>query len=58
MFTHKWSSNFSEVLKEILHQDRAKELEFDRNISVTAKTLDVLWMAFENIFTLNFNIYS
>ena len=41
MLTHKWLSNSSVVLKEILQQDRAKELELDNNSSITAKTLGV-----------------
>ena len=41
MLTHKWLSNSSVVLKEIPQQDRAKELELDKNSSITAKTLGV-----------------
>ena len=55
MLTHKWLSNSSVVLKEIPQQDRAKELELDKNSSITAKTLGVLWMASEDVFTFNFN---
>ena len=31
MLTHKWLRNSLVVMKEILQQDRAKELEFDKN---------------------------
>ena len=41
MLTHKWLSNSSVVLKEIPQQDRAIELELDKNSSITAKTLGV-----------------
>ena len=53
MFTHKWLSNSSAVLKEI-PQDRVKELELDRNNLIAAKTLGVLWTATEDVFTFNF----
>ena len=55
MLTHKWLGNSLVVLKEIPQQDRAKELELDKNSSITAKTLGVLWMASEDVFTFNFN---
>ena len=54
MFTHKWLSNSSTVLKEIPQQDRVKELELDRNNLIVAKTLGVLWTATEDVFTFNF----
>jgi len=54
MFPHKWLSNSSVVLKEIPLQDRACELELDKNSSFIVKTLGVLWMASEDIFTFNF----
>ena len=54
MFTHKWLSNSSTVLKEIPQQDRVKELELDRNNLIAAKTLGVLWTATEDVFTFNF----
>ena len=44
------------VLKEIPLQDRAVELELDKNSSFPAKTLGLLWMASEDVFTFNFKI--
>jgi len=44
------------VLKEIPLQDRAVELELDKSSSFTAKTLGLLWMALEDVFTFDFKI--
>jgi len=48
MHAHKWLSNSKAVLKVIPPQDRASQLELDKNSSVAAKSTAVRVKAFKD----------
>ena len=52
MQTHKWLSNSLKVLENIPSQYRASEVNFDDKEVLPVKTLGVLWLATEDVFTL------
>ena len=51
MQTHKWLSNSLKVLENIPSQYRASEVNFDDREVLPVKTLGVLWLATEDVFT-------
>ena len=51
MQTHKWLSNSLKVLENIPSQYRASEVNFDDKEVLPLKTLGVLWLATEDVFT-------
>ena len=51
MQTHKWLSNSLKVLENIPSQYRASEVNFDDKEVLPVKTLGVLWLATEDVFT-------
>ena len=54
MLARKWLSNSAKVLKEILIQDRASEVEIDKDPLPTV-TLGVTWLPEEDVFTFKAN---
>ena len=48
---HKWLSNSRVVLEEVPPQDRACKLEFYEDNWLVTKTLGVMWLANEDVFT-------
>ena len=55
MQTRKWLSNSDEVLRNIPAEDRATEVEIEGDPLPGTKTLGVLWLATEDVFTFRFN---
>ena len=55
MHTHKWLFNSLKVLENIPSQCRASEANFDRDKVSPVKTLGVLWLAIDDVFT--FKLY-
>ena len=51
MQTHKWLSNSLKVLENIPSQYRTSEVNFDDKEVLPVKTLEVLWLATEDVFT-------
>ena len=51
MQSHKWLSNSLKVLGNIPSQYRASEVNFDDKEVLPVKTLGVLWLATEDVFT-------
>ena len=51
MQTHKWLSNLLKVLENIPPQYRASEVSLDGDEISAVKTLGVLWLATDNVFT-------
>ena len=51
MHARKWLSNSEEVLKGIPSEDRALEVDLERGNLPSLKTLGILWMAKEDLFT-------
>ena len=51
MQTHKWLSNSLKVLENIPSQYRTSEVNFDDKEVLPVKTLGVLWLATEDVFT-------
>ena len=51
MHTHKWLSNSPKVLESISTQCRASEMNLDSDKSLPVKTLGVLWLANDDVFT-------
>ena len=51
MQTHKWLSNSLKVLENIPSQYRASEVNFNDKEVSPIKTLGVLWLATEDVFT-------
>lgn len=51
MHAHKWLSNSEVVLQVIPSQDRACQLELTEDNSLAVKTLGVMWLAKEDVFT-------
>ena len=50
MHAHKWFSNSSRILAEILAQDRKAEVDLDRDQLPSTKTLGVWWLASQDVF--------
>ena len=53
MEPRKWLSNSSVVLAEIPKDHRAAEIDLDRNSLPPAKTLGVLWLALDDVFSFH-----
>ena len=53
MYTHKWLSNSPVVLSKIPLQDRVNKMNLDEESLPPVKTLGVLWIAAEDVFTLS-----
>ena len=51
MKPHKWLSNSRKVLDQIPIEERAKKIDIKDNILPLIKTLGIVWMAEEDIFT-------
>lgn len=51
MYARKWLSNSQAVLQMIPSQDRACQLELSEDSSLAVKTLGVMWLAKEDVFT-------
>ena len=51
MHARKWMSNSAEVLKNIPTEDRAKMVNLEESYLPTIKTLGVLWIAKEDVFS-------
>ena len=51
MKPHKWLSNSREVLKKIPIEERAKKIDTYDNTLPSIKTLGIVWMAEEDVFT-------
>ena len=51
MYTHKWLSNSPVVLSKIPLQDRVNKMNLDEESLPSVKTLGVLWIAAEDVFT-------
>ena len=51
MKPHKWLSNSRKVLDQIPIEERAKKIDIKDNILPLMKTLGIVWMAEEDIFT-------
>ena len=51
MFTHKWLSNSPAVLNEIPLKDRVQEINLDKDVLPSVKTLGVVWIAERDVFT-------
>ena len=51
MQTHKWLSNSLKVLENIPQQDRASEVNLDCDEVSTVKTLGILWISTDDVFT-------
>jgi len=56
MHTHKWLSNSLKVLEAIPQQYRATEMSLDSDKSLPVKTLGVLWLANDDVFTFKSQI--
>jgi hypothetical protein len=55
MHTRKWLSNSDTVLACIPSEDRAMEMEIEGDQLQGAKTLGVLWLAKDDVFTFHYN---
>ena len=51
----KWLSNSKQVLEKIPEEDRAAEVDLDKGSLPSVKTLGVLWLAKEDVFTYKVN---
>ena len=51
MRTHKWLSNSEAVLNQIPPSDRMYEVNLDSDPLPSAKTLGIMWLASEDVFT-------
>lgn len=49
MHTRKWLSNLQKVLQKILEVDRAVKVDFYMRNLPSEKTLDILWLAREDL---------
>ena len=58
MYTRKWLSNSENVLNKIPMDDRATEIEIEGTDLHGAKTLGILWLAREDVFTFQFKPFS
>jgi len=54
MHTRKWLSNSDLVLAHIPTEDRAAEMKIDGEQLLGAKTLGIMWLAREDVFTFHF----
>ena len=54
MHAHKWLSNSRAVLQRIPPADRACQLELNEDDSLAIKTLGIIWLAEEDVFTFKF----
>ena len=54
MHAHKWLSNSQAVLRRIPPADRACQLELNEDDSLAIKTLGIIWLAEEDVFTFKF----
>jgi hypothetical protein len=54
MHARKWLSNSDEVLENIPPEDQVTEMEIEGDHVYGAKTLDVIWLAREDVFTFRF----
>ena len=57
MHTHKWLSNYLKVLESISTQCRASEMNLDSDKSLPVKTLGVLWLATDDVFTFKSQVW-
>ena len=55
MHARKWLSNSKDVLQQIPEEDRAAEVDLDKGSLPAIKTLGILWVAEEDIFTYKVN---
>ena len=55
MHARKWLSNSEQVLEKIPEEDRAAEVDLDKGHLPSVKTLGVLWLAKEDVFTYKVN---
>ena len=55
MHARKWLSNSEQVLEKIPEEDRAAEVDLDKGQLPSVKTLGVLWLAKEDVFTYKVN---
>ena len=51
MHAHKWLSNSQAVLEMIPLEDRTCQLELSEDNSLAIKTLGIIWLADEDVFT-------
>ena len=51
MKPHKWLSNSRKVLDQIPIEERAKKIDIKDNILPLMKTLGIVWISEEDIFT-------
>lgn len=51
----KWLTNSEQVLEKIPEEDRAAEVDLDKGDLLSMKTLGVLWLAIEDVFTYTVN---
>ena len=56
MQTHKWLSNSLKVLENIPPQHRASEVSLDGDEISAVKTLGVLWLATDDVFTFESDV--
>ena len=54
MHAHKWLCNSQAVLQRIPSADRACQLELNEDESLAIKTLGIIWLAEEDVFTFKF----
>ena len=54
MHARKWLSNSDEVLKNVPPEDQVTEMEIEGDHMYGAKTLGVIWLAHEDVFTFRF----
>jgi len=55
MHARKWHSNSEQVLKKIPEEDRAAEVDLNKGNLPSVRTLGVLWLAKEDVFTYRVN---
>ena len=55
MHARKWLSNSKQVLEKIPEGDRAAEVDLDKVNLPSVRTLGVLWLAKEDVFTYRAN---
>ena len=55
MPAREWLSNSERVLEKIPEEDRAAEVDLDKGNLPSLKTLGVLWLAREDVFTYRVN---
>ena len=55
MHARKWLSNSPKVLEKIPTEDRASEVDINKDPLLTVKTLGVTWLPEEDVFTFKAN---